>query len=315
MISTGLTKFLQSKKKKYPCHVNRISQLDEPCLRKLYYNRTAWDKATDVEDSLQGIFETGNVLEPVIERIVSEIGQLSEPQFRIVGTQTATDDDLLKEYQISGTIDGFLQIKENDRWQTKGVVDIKTMSPNIYPAINSYDDLLRYPWTAKYRGQLMLYALAHNIDHCYILCVNKTNLYQMKFIDFDLEMEYCDRLLAKAKKVNEAIKADKPPEGINDPDQCPKCKFFSHCCPDIETKGNLQVSDNTELEGIFERLAELEPAAKQYKNLKKSRDNILIKGQDIAIGRWLVTWRKTTAHYKAKEAYRKDIWRKKIESA
>ena len=73
-ISTGLQAVLKSKKKTFPQHVNRISQLDDPCLRRLYYARHDWDKATETDDGLQGIFETGNVLEPIIERIASEYG-------------------------------------------------------------------------------------------------------------------------------------------------------------------------------------------------------------------------------------------------
>lgn len=317
-IQSGLKAVLQPKKKLIAQHVNRISALDDSCNRRLFYMRTAWDKANETDDSLQGIFETGNILEPVIERIVSEVGHASNPKWRIVGTQTSTNDNLLKEYQISGTIDGFLQIENEGKWETAGVVDIKTMSQNVFPRINSYDDLARYSWTRKYRGQLMLYALAHNLETCYLLLVNKQNLYDMKLIDFSIDMEYCDSLLTKARLINQAVNADKAPEGVNDPTECPKCKFFSYCCPDVSTGGNLQLIDNSELETILDRMAELQAAYDEYEDLEDTRDALLVKGADICCGKWMVTWKKITKTFKpqpAKEGFVREEWRKNIVSA
>jgi len=314
-IKAGISAVLQREKKVFQQHVNRISALDDPCLRRLYYSRHDWDKATETGDSLQGIFETGSILEPVIERIISQIGEASTPQWRIVGSQLSTNDNLLKEYQISGTIDGFVQVKIDRQWVTIGVIDIKTSSPNIFPQINDYASLARYPWTRKYRGQLQLYALAHNLEQCFILFVNKTNLYDMKFVNFPLDMAYCDKLLEKAKKVNDAIETEIPPVGINDPDECRRCKFFSFCCPDISTGGNLEIIDNGELEAILERIADLEPSAKEYKQLEKTRDALLVKGKDWACGRWLIAWKKIPKVFKprpAKEGFTREEWKKKI---
>ncbi len=153
---SGLKEVLQRKKKTFPQHVNRISSLDDPCLKKLYYMRTAWDKATEISDYVQGIFATGNILEPVIGRILSEIGEASTPRWRIIGAQMTTYDALFKQYQISGTIDGLLQVETADGWVTIAVIDIKTMDPNVYRMINDYESLGRYSWTRRYRGQLQL---------------------------------------------------------------------------------------------------------------------------------------------------------------
>lgn len=312
-IQTGLSAVLESKKTTYPCHVNRISSMDDPCVRRLYYARTAWDKAEPTENSLQGIFETGNLLEPVIERIVSEVGGASTPAWRIVGSQITTNDMLLKQYQISGTIDGFLQVMtEHGTWDTLGVIDIKTMSANIFNTINNYSSLLKYPWTRKYRGQLMLYSLAHNLETCFTLLVNKNNLYDMKLIEFPLDMDYCEGLLKKAAAVNQAIQDETPPVKLNDSDECPRCKFASFCCPDFTTGKEMQISDNGELEAIMNRLEELDPLASEYAELEKQRDALLIKGQDVVCGKWLVTWKKTVTEYKSKTAYTLEGWRKKI---
>lgn len=309
-IQSGLSAVLGRMKKRYPQHANRISALDDPCLRKLVYMRTAWDKASDIDDGLQGVFATGQTLEPVIERIASEVGEASSPRWRIVGSQITLKDNLLQKYQISGTIDGLLQVETNDpiedvntgelvpvsaRWETVAVVDIKTMSPNVYQRINCYDDLCRYPWTKKYRGQLMLYALGYGIDQCCLLLVNKCNLYDMKFVMFPLDYAYCEGLLQKAEAVNAHIDNGTLPDGICDPKECPRCPWFSYCGPDLATGGNLAILDNDDLASILDRMAEIEETANEWAQLAKDRDDMLAgqKGNNLVVGQWLITWSQT----------------------
>jgi len=308
----GIAAVLKPLKKRYPAHVNRISALDDPCLRRLYYMRHDWEQAEETDDGLQGIFQTGNILEPVIERIISEIGASCVPPIRIVGTQMATRDDLLEKYQIGGTIDGLLQTQIDGQWLTAGVLDTKTMSPNTFRAIDGYADLSRYPWTRKYRGQLMLYALAHNLESCFILMVNKTNLYDIKITSFPVDMAYCEGLLSKAQQVNEALEFGEPPEGIEDPDACPKCPWFSFCAPDLKPSGNLEIIDNDELAAVLDRLEELSPAAEEIADLEKQRDAMLTKGQDVACGGWMVLWNRSEQHRKAQAEHIVEVWRKKI---
>lgn len=318
-VRSGISAILQTKKRTFPQHVNRISAIDDPCLRRLYYRRAAWDKAEPTPDSLQGVFETGNILEPVIERIVSEVGQACSPKWRIVGSQTPTNDAFLKQYQISGSIDGFLQMMlpkyEHDTlgaWETLGVIDIKTMSGNIYPQINSYDDLAKYPWTRGYRGQLMTYAFAHNLEQCFILMVNKNNLFDMKMIDFGIDMDYLERLLQKAQLINEAIELELPPEGVNDCDICQRCAWLSYCAPSLAVNGNLEIIDDAELEAVLNRIDELEPEAEELKDLEKARDAMLAKGKDIVCGNHMVTWKHVKFEKKPTVACTVEQWRKKI---
>ncbi len=314
-IKSGIHKVLQREKKQYPQHINRISGLDDPCLRRLYYSRAAWDQAAETDDGLQGIFGTGNALEPVIEEIVIGVGLASTPRWRIVGKQLLTNDDLLKKYQISGTIDGLLQVEIDGRWETIAVIDIKTCSPNIYPTINCYDDLGRYPWTKKYRGQLQLYALAHNVDMCFILFVNKTNLYDMKFIEFPVDMSYCEGLLQKADIVNGAIENNEPPDGVDTQHICNDCRFLSYCAPDLSIGSGTKIVTDPDLENNLERLQELEATGKEYATLKKLIDKQLARGQNLSCGRFLVTWKQGVRKYKAqpaKDAYELETWKKNI---
>lgn len=314
IITEHLEKVLESNRRQWPCHTNRISGLDDPCERRLYYHRAAYDKAEPHSIKTAGIFATGNILESVIGRIVSEVGEAAYPQFRIIAQQIPAVDDMFKRFEITGTIDGLLQSKlsQGDEWVTVGVVDIKTSSPMIYPSINSYEDLSKYAWTRKYRGQLMLYALGANLERCFILFVNKSNLYDMKFIEFAVDYEYAEELLQKAGRINEAIESENPPDKLNDPDECPRCQFKSICMPEYVTGGNMQINTDTELEEVLNGLEELAETKKEIKDLEKRRDQLLIKGTDMACGDWLVLWKMSVSHRKAQEAKEVETWRKKI---
>jgi hypothetical protein len=322
-IQTAIDDYLRGKVRSFPCHVNRISSMGEKCLRRLYYERTAWDKKAPVSPRLQAIFETGNVLEPVIERAISEIGHAAKPAFRIVGAQTTTKNDLFDKYQIAGTIDGFLQVEDiekakaentKDTWFTVGVVDIKTMSPNIFPGINSMADLEKHEWTAKYKGQVMLYSRAHGYSKCFLLLVNKTALYEMKLIEFDVDMDYTNALLEKADPVNKAIKKGKPPEGINEADVCTECPFYAFCAPPIQFGTELTVEDREDLIASLDAMKEYELMHKQYEANERVRDKILenFKGINLLCGPYMITWSKGKRHYKAVEEHDTITWSKKI---
>jgi hypothetical protein len=148
----------------------------------------------------------------------------------------------------------------------------------------------------------MLYALAHNLERCCLLLVNKSSLLQMKMLWFTLDMAYCEGLLQKAKAVNAAIAENVPPCGVNDPEICPDCQWFSYCCPDMASGGNLKFVNHDGLAFTLDRLAELEPAAAELKDLESARDEMLVKGENIQVGRWIVTWKQSV----------NGQWRKKI---
>ena len=339
LVQSGVSKILQPLKKNWPCHVNRISSLADDCERRLFYNRSAWNKQPEIDDGLQGIFETGNKLEPLIGRIISEAGEAADPPFRIVGQQSQTKDKLFEKYQISGSIDGFLQLKEMTccreckgkqvntegeecevcegtgqvrYWHTQGVVDIKTSTPMVFRSLHDITSLNKYAYSRKYKGQLMLYSLAHNLDKCYIVFVNKANLYDLKVIEFDLDMEYAEKLLQKAQRINDSIEMDEPPEKINDPDVCPRCPFVSFCLPDYKSKEGFEVSDNDELMAVLDRLDELTQVAEELSELKKQRDALLVKGTELSVGNWLVTWKRIDGYRKPSEGKHYTQWRKKI---
>jgi len=313
ILNDGIASYLMPLKKKYPCHVNRISSIGHPCERFLYYKRAAWSQAPDISDGLQGIFETGHLLEPQIQVVITQVGLVSCPRWRVVGSQAPTMDALLEKYNIYGSIDGFLQVETApNAWKTLGVLDIKTSNPNIFGNLNTFEDLARYPWTRKYVGQLSLYALGHNLEDCYILFVNKANLFDMKLIHFPLDMAYAESLLQKAERVNKAVETETPPEKINQPSECSRCDFASLCMPELQTGGEMVMAGEEAAE-MLETMMSLEEYKKEYDRLSKRLfGGILVKGKDAIVGNYIVTWTKTIREKSVRTIEAGEIWRKKI---
>ncbi len=264
------------------------------------------------------MFETGNTLEPVIERILAEIGRAAEPAWRIVQQQSPVVDDFLSRYQITGHIDGILQqpderFKNRVEWVNYAVPDIKTCNPYIWEQLNTYDDLARYPWTRKWRGQLMIYALGNNLDKCMLILVNKTNLYQIKPIEFDLDYEYTENLLRRAEQVNAFVKAgtNLPAQHV-DMTECSRCQFAHICNPPLESTGNLELRDDKELEDLLEERNTLTGSATRYKQIEKQLEQRLVKGQKIICGDFVVLWTRSDRKMSAQPERVSEVYKKKI---
>jgi len=313
-IQEALDVYLEKQKDVYPCRVNRISQIGHECERFLYYSRHNWKDQVPPNNRLQGAFSTGNILEPVIERIISEVGASAVPAFRIVGAQTPTDDRLLNNFQISGSIDGFLQVKGHQDWFTAGVVDIKTSSPNVFATLDGVESLSRYAWTKRYIAQLTLYALAHNQEHCVLLFVNKSNLYDMKLIGWQLDMGFAESLLQKAKRVNEALEKDEPPEKVNDPNICKGCQFEHICIPEFTVGDGVAISTDEDLEALLIRREELSETSKEARAVDRQIDKKLeaYGHKQLVAGDFIILWKSGVRHIKAADAHKVETWSKKI---
>jgi len=301
-------------RKTWPAKSNRASAIGYPCLRKLVYMRTAWDKAAPISESLAGLFQTGNELEPVIERILSKAGQAGTPPWRIVGSQTVIKSEILEQYEISGHVDGILQTYDGQRWEDYGVADIKTSNPNIFQSLDGYDSLSRFPWTESYISQLSIYAKGMNQKRCVLIFVNKANLYDVKLIEWDLDEAFVDELLAKARRINEHIRSNTLPDKINRQDICGRCEHAAHCLPELEATGNLQVLADDEIADMLDRRSILEAAKREFDALERDLKKRLIEGQDVICGTHMISWKQVKKHMKATEARDLEYWQKKITS-
>ena len=307
-IKEDVTQWLNDKSDIAEHKSNWASGLADPCLRRMTYYRTHWQMQTKPEPFLQGIFETGNAIELQTIADLNEVGRLARPRWMLIKGALKYNDSLFKDYQIGARPDVALLYDD----KLVGVVEIKSMNPNTFRQVYDLDSLNKYRWTRGYRAQLTMYLLGANQETGWLLLVNKSNHYDVKWIKVTLDYEYAESLLGKCKIVNEAVANGIEPEKINDPDECPNCCFNSVCCPEYSTGGNLEVVDNTELEFTMEEIARLKPAADEYKDYEKQRDVLLVKGNDVVCGRFMVLWKKIKATRKPSTGGEYEFYRKKI---
>ncbi len=286
--------YLRRRSKVFEHKSNWASDLSDPCERKLVYHRTCWDKQEKPAPFLQGIFDTGTELEHTIVRLYNYIGEWGRPRWELAGHGVKLNDGFLKDHQIGCNPDVFLKVWPEDGTQPKflGPVDIKTMDPNIFRMVNCAEDLDRKPHLRRYPGQVMMYELASNFEWGGLLLVNKSNLFDHKLIEIPLDYEYAESLIQKSDRINEHLKNGTLPDQLNRTEDCQRCPYKAHCCPECSTGGNLTLLDNEALAEVLLSLDDLDEAKDQISTLEKMRDKLLEphKGQTLVCGDFIVNW-------------------------
>lgn len=291
---------------------NTASAIGHPCIRNLIYRRTAWDKAQPISVGLAGVYETGHELQPVIERILSAAGQAATPRWRVIGSETELRSELLEKYQISGHIDGVIQVQDGDSWDDYGVCDIKTSTPNVFNNLSDYDSLSKYPWMENYIAQLSVYAIGTSQTRCLLIFVNKANLFEVKVIEWDLDQAFAETLLKKAQAINDFIVEGELPPKINRPDICGRCQFAAECMPDLEAAEGMTIVADEDLTELLDRRAELQAASKEFAGIDRKLKARLVGGKDIICGNHVIVW--TERSKKAFSVAATTFWQKKITS-
>lgn len=287
---------------------NWSSTLADPCLRRLVYYRTQWDKAVPPSGWLQGRFDTGNVIEDLTVNYLNSLGMVNKPKFRLVEKGFHLNDVILDSHQIGGRPDTALQIDG----QILGPVEIKSVHPNIFASLKTIDSMQKFRWMRGYITQLQLYTFGMNCETGFFLLVNTNNHKDIKFWPLPLDFELVESLLKKADDVNLYVTAGELPAKINEYEECSDCPFASICCPDFATKGTLAMVDDPDLASALDRLDELKSAIEEIGELENVLKAHLNKGQDVIVGGWMIMWHKTVAHLTARVAREEERWNKKI---
>jgi len=273
---------------------NRASSLGHPCARHLVLRRTDGEKADLPSPSLAGLFGTGNVLEPVIERILSSAGQAADPRWRIVGSQKELVSTVLTDHQISGHIDGVIQTQEGDIWKDYGVCDIKTSNPNVFNNLSDVESLEKYFWTQRYIAQLTVYALGTEQKRCVLIFINKANLFEIKIIEWELDMKIAEELLAKARLINDHIRGGTLPDKLNRPDICGRCEMAHVCLPELKGTTGLKIISDVDLADMLDRRDLLEAAKKEFDAIERKLKAQLVGGTDVVCGNHMITWKEVS---------------------
>jgi len=252
--------------KNNPCHSNRASNLGDPCLRRLVYERTNWQDKQLYDINTQLIFDEGNNQEKIVIRDLLDAG------IEIFEQQRSFE---IRDLQISGRMDLKVKVPGDPHLYP---AEIKSMSDHIFLKINSINDfyILPYPWLKKYPGQLILYMLDSEEDRGVFILKNKSTG-ALKEIWIEMDWNLADLLLKKAEEINKHIKAGTYPEKINNLDICNKCPFNHICLPDQSFGPEFSQDQRNQLIDLTARINELKEYYLEYESLNKKLKELLKK--------------------------------------
>lgn len=249
--------------KRYPCHVNRASNLGYAvpelggCIRKGVYERTNWQDKELHDVGLQFIFDEGNHQERQVLKDVLDSG------YEIIEAQSSYS---WEQYQISGHIDGKIMCKTETGENIAVPVEIKSMHPQIFSTIHQFEDFKIKPWHRAYMAQITLYMLMQNIDVAIFILKDKSSG-KLKQIRVGLDYELGEACLRTAEIINEHVAKKTLPDRITDIDVCSKCSYKLLCHPDRNFGVELKIADDPSFEAKIDRYFEVEDAKSEAKKL------------------------------------------------
>ena len=215
---------------------------------------------------------------------------------------------------LRGRIDGLMA------WQGQRIpFDLKTISPMIYPRMNTVEDLLAHPFFSKWPRQILAYEYLTNSETGFLLLEDLQGHWKM--IEVPMDWGRMETILQQCEDAVEAVEAvqrhgatedEALPPFASDPATCRRCWAFGRLCmPPLEYQG-LTVADDPEMEAKLARRAELEGPAREHETLDKEIKE-RVKGKDgLVIGAWLIQGKEITRNMKATEAKSVTFWQSKI---
>jgi len=304
----------QSKIKAYPQYVNRASSIGHSCLRYLVYERTRFEEKALHDVKLQLVFDMGNEIERIVTRELSDAG------FALIQQQRSF---ALPEYQLSGHIDGEIQI--DDKFFP---IEIKSISPHLFETISDYNSLKehKFVYMRNYAAQMQVYLFFCKAEKGYFLFKNKSTG-EYKEVEVIKDDKFINEILDKCVKINDCI--DKNNLIITLPEQieyneniCGRCPYKQICGQTIVNKG-VEIIDDDELLLLIEKHQKLKEFVKEYENSNEELTKKLEGREQIIVGNYNITgkWQSMT-HYNVPQDIKKQygekkevkFWRKTIKS-
>lgn len=261
---------LHSREKSRRAKTNRASGLGDPCLRRLVYYRTAGEQARPPGDTLLAIFNYGNMIEPMVKRIVEDLG------FAVDRSQEAFPDNA---WNVSGHIDGLLK---HHTAPVLFVLEIKGLNGPDWGKLNTWQDIAEAEkgWLRKYHGQGQLYAALKELQRwgddelpvvgvLYVLLNKWTG--ELKAIPSPLIFEEAEKLLDRSLEIEEHVAKGTLPDFVEERRECITCVFHGITChPPMRFEGEgLQVVDEPDVIAALDALDRHEEGWTSYEEAYK----------------------------------------------
>ena len=242
-------------------HALSGSDIDDPCLRYLYYSIANWQDRALHDAGTQALFDEGNVLAQASQQDLRAADYRGDP-YRLEEQET-TFSIRVRNGVVTGHIDWFL---------TGGVlgdervpVEHKGLSYGRENSWATWRDMLhaKQRWVKRYPGQLQLYLLQSDSPWG-LFAIRGKETARLKFLSMDIELNFCERLLQRAEIVYAALEEGKPPDRIAYlPRFCDFCDFVNICDPVSEWAGSDIITDDRCLNALRRR-TELAATRKEY---------------------------------------------------
>lgn len=318
-------------------YVNRASEAAyvDQCIRYLVISRTD-TQAQELHDvSLQRIFDEGNAHHVLLKREIEDAGFEFKDQER---------DFPPNDYELSGHIDGQVKMEISNccsaeigdghkllpsHYSTSPSdplpvcmkchqpceiesalvpIEMKSCSPNVFRTVSTYKtakELLecRHIWVQRYPAQIMVYLYLLEKEFGIILFKDKSTGRKHQ-IDVPIDYKYVQHILDTLVKVNEMVRAKKPPPPKSC-DACKMCSFAKTFCFTSQDFGTgFSLMDDTQIIEKLKRHHKLYPLHKEWDDLDTEL-KAGFKGRPTIIGDFKIT---SNSHMRGdKEVFRTEI--------
>lgn len=244
---------LQSNKKRFIPRNFYASSIPE-CTRQMVHSILDWDKKDSPDDGLLALFESGKKEETNIIKMLLDLG------FEVINQQNPI---MIKnrdgEIICSGRIDGKIVYKG-----ASIPFEIKSMNDYSFQQLNTIADFEKSPLHRKYIKQLQLYMYGNEIEVGMFII---SNFRQIKIIPVYLNYELCEQIIQQLERAWDFVQKKQYPDPIAyNPKICDWCPW-EFLCTKATINKPAEFINNKELEDLLNRRAELEPAAKEYKEI------------------------------------------------
>ena len=274
-ITQALTDLYASKIRPYPVQSLWASKLGHPCRRYLVLEQTHWNTKAPITPALKMRFAIGNVLGDQIVRDLQD-AFAGVDDVRIERQEVPIPPN---DLGISGRLDAVLVLRGEGRDTTYVPIEIKTMSEHVFGKVRSLRDMIESDslYLRQYPAQLMVYMYYCDCEYGVFVLKNKVSG-EYRHIVVELDYEYVDALLVKAKDVQDAVAAYRAaktksakmktlPDRIDwTRDVCGRCDHLATCLPDMaERAGVVDLLGDLELAMMLSARDSTSGAAKAYK--------------------------------------------------
>lgn len=265
-------RWIDGKRSTQAVHSNRASALGHPCAYHGFLNRVAWHLAPPPDRGLQRIFERGNFLEPVMRRLLEDLG------IRVVDEQRAMH---LQHWNITGHFDG--TVADTDRWG-RVLMELKTTGNPMFAAVKTITQLRRKPLGERWYGQVQLYMRGAKFKHALLVILDVVT-FQLTVLHIPYDAKTAQALLRKATAINKAVDVWKGARGrtpsakrmatiqelcpqIARMDVCRTCPHYGGTCfPAADMAKGVRVVADDEIEEALRKRMKLEPKVQEFKQL------------------------------------------------